>query len=223
MELKDQLLDLRGRAYLPVSARLWGFREEYPITTGWAIRTELIDGGRNQGFAVFRAEVVNPEGVVVAVGHGSRTEETLDKYKKPYKDDKFFEFAETKARGRAMEAAGWGTLAAIDGDEDENSLADAPVPRGARSMEPHESAEAAPPEAQAEGDGRRGRPPQHPPAGAIVTRFCQMESCGIALSDKEVSLCSKLSEALDGKQFCQAHRSQAAAEIAAARKESANA
>jgi hypothetical protein len=110
------LMDLKGRAYLPVAARVLWFRETCPIEAGWSIQTELIDGGFEKGFAVFVARIVDPEGRVVAMG-------TNVEDKGGFGD--FLQKSETSAIGRALAAAGFGTMGALD----EGGVVDSPVER----------------------------------------------------------------------------------------------
>lgn len=110
------LMDLKGKAYLPVAARVIWFREDHPVEAGWSIQTELVDGGFEKGFAVFVARIVDPEGRIVAMG-------TNVEDKGGFGD--FLQKSETSAIGRALAAAGFGTMGALD----EDGVVDAPIER----------------------------------------------------------------------------------------------
>jgi hypothetical protein len=107
----DHLIDLKGKKYLPVAARLAWLRETAPAAS---IRTELLE--RSDTFALFKAVVTMPDGGV-ATGHGSET-------KADFGD--FLEKAETKAVGRAIAMLGYGTLHALELDEG-HRIVDSPV------------------------------------------------------------------------------------------------
>jgi hypothetical protein len=136
------ILNLKGKAYLPVAARVVWFRQEFGIETGWEIRTACVEGSFKEGYAVYRAEVVNPEGRVVATGTNA--------------EDKggFVDFvmkAETGAIGRALATCGYGTMAALD----EGEVVDAPIQRGINAQATGGRAGAA--DAPARTQGERGR------------------------------------------------------------------
>src|SRR5688572_22162638 len=60
------MMDLKGKSYLPVAARIAWFRNDHPIDEGWAIVTECVAGSYPEDYAVFRASIINPEGKVIA-------------------------------------------------------------------------------------------------------------------------------------------------------------
>lgn len=111
-------MNLKGKMYLPVNARIQAFREECSIFEGWGISTQQIAGSLQEQFATFRAEISDPNGKVVSVG--TKTEDI-----KGFPD--FAEKAETGAIGRALASAGFGTLFALEFDEGTSRIADAPV------------------------------------------------------------------------------------------------
>lgn len=111
-----------GKLYLPVAARVVWFREGHPVESGWSIQTELIDGGFEKGFAVFVARIVDPEGRIVATG-------TNVEDKGGFGD--FLQKSETSAIGRALAAAGFGTMGALD----EGGVVDSPVERPRNGVE----------------------------------------------------------------------------------------
>lgn len=115
---REYLMNLKGKMYLPVNARIQSFREECSIFEGWGITTQQIAGSLKEQFATFRAEIIDPNGKVVSVG--TKTEDI-----KGFPD--FAEKAETGAIGRALASAGFGTLFALEFDEGTSRIADAPV------------------------------------------------------------------------------------------------
>jgi hypothetical protein len=108
------MMDLKGKSYLPVAARVVWFRERYPAESGWSIQTILDDGGYEKKYAVYRCEIRDPEGRLVATGHNVED-------KAGFGD--FMQKAETGAIGRALATLGFGTMAALD----EGEVVDSPV------------------------------------------------------------------------------------------------
>jgi hypothetical protein len=95
------LINLGGKEYLEVKHRLIWFRQEQP---GGSIQTEAVhilpdDVGEKRAMAIFKATVTREDG---GVGTGWGSETAAD-----FED--FIEKAETKAIGRALAAAGFGT------------------------------------------------------------------------------------------------------------------
>lgn len=112
----DHMLNLKGKEYLPVAARIVWLRRDHPDAQ---IRTILTDHNPQEGTALYRAEVTLPSG-----GHA---EATATQSRKQFGD--YLEKCETKAIGRALGFLGYGTMAAFE-DEPGNPLyADAPVDR----------------------------------------------------------------------------------------------
>lgn len=131
----DNLRTLPGRGggeYLEVKYRLLWLREDHPDAI---IETEHVR--LEDQIAVFRALVTVPGGGS-ATGYGSET-------RQDFAD--FIEKAETKAIGRALNALGYGTAAAVD-----EALADAPV----RRQELNVGRSAPPQHAQPAHSGDRG-------------------------------------------------------------------
>lgn len=105
---------------LDTGPRLAWFRSEHPIDEGWQIITECL--ALDDSGAHYQAKVINPEGKIISTGH-----------RLVFKADfgNFNEKAETQAIGRALAAAGYGTLQAVepeDGEEEPSQLPDTPVP-----------------------------------------------------------------------------------------------
>ena len=106
-------MDLKGKKYLPVAARLQWFREEH---ADWGIITSAEVLEFEQGYAVFRASILNAEGRIIATATKAET-------RKDFMD--FAEKAETGSIGRALAFCGYGTQFAQDLEEGER-LADTP-------------------------------------------------------------------------------------------------
>lgn len=104
--------DLKGKQYLPVQQRLLWFRDDNP---DWRIETECVEANDQQ--ARFVARIRDEDGDLIATGHGSET-------MKDFRD--FYEKAETKAIGRALAHAGFGTQFALEMDEG-TRIVDSPV------------------------------------------------------------------------------------------------
>ncbi len=110
------LSEHRGRKYLEVKWRLLWLRSEHPEAE---IETEEIDSGED--WVKFRAKVSIP-GHGVATGHARQTSKDFPAG--------WYEKAETKALGRALDCLGYGTQFATEFDEDADSIdapADAPI------------------------------------------------------------------------------------------------
>jgi hypothetical protein len=131
---QSRLRVLRGRGgagqYLDVKWRLLWIKDEVDAGTfghaALTIDSELIQV--NERFAIFRATVTvadeNGRIVLRGVGHGSETATDFGD---------FIEKAETKARGRALEAIGFGTAGA-EAEPDDRPV-DAPVEGNPRREE----------------------------------------------------------------------------------------
>ena len=111
---QDHMLKLKGKDYLQVMWRLVWFREEHP---DWCINTELINYDPETKHAIFKASIVDANGVQKSSGFGSESV-------KDFGD--FLEKAETKAVGRALAMLGYGTQFAPELDEGER-IVDSPV------------------------------------------------------------------------------------------------
>lgn len=121
----DYTIDLKGKDYLPVAARVKWFRTVHP--TGSIETTEIcVDlerpftkgGGKVFGYARFHATVRDADGRIL--GQGTKTENAANFFD-------FVEKAETGSIGRALAAAGFGTE--LDQDLDEGRVVDAPRDR----------------------------------------------------------------------------------------------
>lgn len=121
----DYTIDLKGKDYLPVAARVKWFRSVHPAGT---IETHEVcvdldrpfvkGGAKVYGYARFHATVRDADGRVL--GQGTKTENA----------ENFFDYvekAETGSIGRALASAGFGTE--LDQDLDEGRVVDAPRER----------------------------------------------------------------------------------------------
>ena len=93
--------EVSKKVYETVAERVRKFREAHPISEGWALKTEISFPDQSTVLAV--AQVVNPEGHVVATG---TAEERRDA--SYINATSAVENAETSAIGRCLFAAGFG-------------------------------------------------------------------------------------------------------------------
>ena len=91
---KKGIVHLQGKDYKTVALRMSEFREHFSISDGWAVRTEIKS--ITEQAVLFRAEIVDPTGRVVGVGHASGS----------IRGSKALEKCETTAIGRALAAIG---------------------------------------------------------------------------------------------------------------------
>lgn len=116
INLADHVIDLRGKAYLPVAPRIAYFRDQHD---DWAIVTDvIIDDGAPR---LVRATIIDADGRIRATAHKTVTAFEGGSVEK----------AETGAIGRALSLVGVGTLLALDMDEGEE-IADAPQAKPAK-------------------------------------------------------------------------------------------
>lgn len=108
----DYMLNLRGKDYLPVAARIVWFRIEHP---NWSIETKQVMQAEKA--IVIKAFIKDETGRVLATGRKKETQANFSDY---------IEKAETGAIGRALGILGYGTLQAPEFDEGER-LADTPL------------------------------------------------------------------------------------------------
>lgn len=124
----DYLIDLRGKKYLPVNARLAWFRDQTP---DGSIDNDIVMVG---SLVLARSRVI-VEGIVIATGHA-----TVRSGQGTTWAGREVEKAETAAMGRALAVAGFGTMNAGDDFEEGSNLADSPVPAKAAPIVPHSKA-----------------------------------------------------------------------------------
>jgi hypothetical protein len=118
--LRRYLIKMQGgKMYLPAAYRIVWFRDE--LGDDWGIRTELVEGGHEAGFATVHAEVLNPEGRVIASGHKTEAKSDFPAG--------WVEKAESGAVARALALLGFGTQFTPELDDDGFRPADSPQPR----------------------------------------------------------------------------------------------
>jgi hypothetical protein len=132
-----------GKYYLPAAYRIVWFRDE--MGDEWGIRTQLIEGGHEKGFATVHAEIVDPQGRVVASGHKTESKGDFPAG--------WVEKAESGSIARALAVLGFGTQFMPELDDDGNHPADSPremaypAPRVEQAVSPRANPAA---------DGQRG-------------------------------------------------------------------
>lgn len=111
----QHLIDLKGKAYLPVAHRLEWVRYQHPDAN---IDTVMLEHDYQEGVAIFRCSIIIPGGGS-STGHGSETRQDFPQG--------YVEKAETKAIGRALAALGFGTQFAGDELDEGDRIVDAPI------------------------------------------------------------------------------------------------
>lgn len=109
------MIPLKGKEYLPVAARVAWFREEHPQG---CIATDL----RSVGNTLFARAEIHVDDVLIATGMAS-----VRSGQNQVWNGREIEKAETAAIGRALAAAGYGTLQAGEDLDEGDYLADSPV------------------------------------------------------------------------------------------------
>lgn len=108
-------VNIKGKEYVEVNERVKHFRnsEDYK---GWRIQTRML--GNDNGVCVFKAEIVDNCGAVIASGHAYEREDSTYINKTSY-----IENCETSAVGRALGFLGIGIDTSIaSGDEVRNAV-----------------------------------------------------------------------------------------------------
>ncbi len=146
----EHLMQLKGKDYLPVFARLMWLRTEQ---SGAILETDMVEHEVGK-HATFKAKVTLSDGAS-ATGYGTETVTDFRDY---------LEKAETKAIGRALGALGFGTAFAdfvYEKDEPETKVVDSPLERKTPPLrsrildsptEPPKSAPQAPPAVEDDGE-----------------------------------------------------------------------
>lgn len=123
---KDGFLLIHGREYATVAARLTAFRKDFPINSGYAIRTELLE---SDDFVHWRCDIVHPEGYVLATGD-KRVRNGMHK----------LESCQTGAVGRALAFAGYADAEVASADDMIEFLEDQEQPAAFVVPKPEERA-----------------------------------------------------------------------------------
>ena len=112
---KKGTVQIHGKEYKTVALRVSEFRSKWSIDDGWAITTDVIS--LNDDSVLVKAYIINPEGKVVATGHGEefRKASTINK-------TSAVENGETSAIGRALSAVGLGGEQYASADEVANAI-----------------------------------------------------------------------------------------------------
>ena len=102
------VVNIRGKEYQTVALRVSNFRDKYPAP--WRLVTSVLE--RNETVVVMKAEVISPEGLVIATGHA-------EEYRKASEINKTsaLENCETSAIGRALASLGIGGTEFASADE----------------------------------------------------------------------------------------------------------
>jgi len=109
------MMNLKGKQYLPVAARVAWFRDEHPA---WGIVTEAVRYDPSEQLAIFRTSIFDESGRIIA---------TATKMEDARGFADYAEKAETGSVGRALALCGYGTLFATELDEGESRIVDAPM------------------------------------------------------------------------------------------------
>jgi len=112
---EEHLMNLKGKQYLQVMWRIAWMRDEHP---DWGINTELVDLDKEQKSAIFRSVVCDADGHQIASATGSECARDFADY---------IEKAETKALGRALAMAGYGTQFVADEFDEGSRIVDSPA------------------------------------------------------------------------------------------------
>lgn len=107
-----ELINLKGKQYLPVAQRLIWFREDKPT---WGIETQIM---AEKDSAMARAVIKDDAGKIIATAHKTETLKGFPDY---------IEKAETGAVGRALALCGYGTQFALSDLDEGERIVDAPV------------------------------------------------------------------------------------------------
>lgn len=93
-------VDIKGKAYVQVHERIRVFRQDQQYK-GWSLITTPIQ--LDNDVAMFKAEIINEKGIVIANGHAREVKESSYINKTSYVEN-----AETSAMGRALGNLGIG-------------------------------------------------------------------------------------------------------------------
>ena len=129
MSKNDGIVKLHGREYRTVALRVQMFREQFPLASGWRLKTEphVI----TEEIVIFRAAVINPEGHEVATGYAEekRTNRGIN-------STSALENCETSALGRALASAGLGGSEYASADELAGAISQQRQPQRTQQPQP---------------------------------------------------------------------------------------
>ena len=100
--------EVTERKLLDTAPRIAWFRSDHPIDSGWRLLSRPMS--ITDDYADFEAQVVDPQGIIISTGHRRVWRADFNNY---------VEKAETQAKGRALEGAGYGCIYALTLDPDE--------------------------------------------------------------------------------------------------------
>jgi len=173
----SHITKIKGKDYLEVKWRLVWFRHEHPLDSGWGIRT-CAEEVTPQG-ARYRAQVVNPEGLIVAEGTKTETPKGFADY---------VEKAETGAIGRALAICGYGTQFCGEDLDEGSRIVDSPVNREETPPRPAQAPPADENDWEAEEAAVNEEPEPAPatdskPARATTRKFKDVRELFLALDE----------------------------------------
>ena len=113
--MQDGIVNIHGKDYKTVALRVAEFRETHSIDDGWLIQPYIVDSGE---VIIIRAEITNPDGRVVAVGHAEEKRNSTQ-----INRTSALENCETSAIGRALAAAGYGGAEYASANEVQQAVA----------------------------------------------------------------------------------------------------
>ncbi len=109
-------ISIHGREYKTVALRVQEFRESFPLSSGWSLRSEIIALDADK--VVMRALVVSPDDKIVGTGYA-------EEYRNASKINatSALENCETSALGRALAACGYGGSEYASANEVQGAIA----------------------------------------------------------------------------------------------------
>ena len=110
------IVKIGSREYKTVALRVQEFREAFPLESGWALHSKIVQIDEDK--VVVRASVVNPDGRVIGTGYA-------EEYRKAGKINatSALENCETSAIGRALAACGFGGSEYASANEVQGAIA----------------------------------------------------------------------------------------------------
>lgn len=158
---EEHLIQMKGKDYLPVPARVMWFREKYP---NGSITTEIV----SLDPILVKAYVYANADLLLSTGHAG----AVDKGNAVW-SGRAVEKAETAAIGRALGLAGFGTQFT---DDEEDHLADSPVQRAKQTLGQGQNRRIPLPQDAPQPDAPKNAPaPLHAVKKASIVEYVQLE------------------------------------------------